>query len=81
MFAIGPLQGGGVENAARGLLAHLSLMFIPAGVGVVQRLDLLAEHGVAIAGVLAISVVITLLVTVGTFLGISRAMTRGRQAS
>jgi putative effector of murein hydrolase LrgA (UPF0299 family) len=81
LFAIGPLQGGGVENAARGLLAHLSLMFIPAGVGVVQRLDLLAEHGVAIAGVLAISVVITLLVTVGTFLGISRAMTRGRQAS
>ena len=81
LFAIGPLQGGGVENAARGVLAHLSLMFIPAGVGVVQRLDLLAEHGVAIAGVLAISVVITLLVTVGTFLGISRAMTRGRQAS
>lgn len=81
LFAIGPLQGGGVENAARGLLAHLSLMFIPAGVGVVQRLDLLAEHGVAIAGVLAISVVITLLVTVGTFLVISRAMTRGRQAS
>ncbi len=81
LFAIGPLQGGRVENAAKGLLAHLSLMFIPAGVGVVQRLDLLAEHGVAIAGALAISVVITLLVTVGTFLVVSRVMTRGRQAS
>ncbi|UGV25164.1 CidA/LrgA family protein [Rhodopseudomonas boonkerdii] len=81
LFANGPLQGGGVENAARGLLAHLSLMFIPAGVGVVQRLDLLAEHGTAIAGVLAISVVITLLVTVGTFLLINRLMTRGGQAS
>lgn len=56
-------------------------MFIPAGVGVVQRLDLLAEHGVAIAGVLAISVVITLLVTVGTFLVITRVMARSRQAS
>src|SRR6478609_3990877 len=64
LFAVGPLQSGGVEGAAKGLLAHLSLMFIPAGVGVVQRLDLLAEHGAAIAGVLAISVVITLLVTV-----------------
>jgi len=78
LFSVGPLQGGGVETTAHGLLAHLSLMFIPAGVGVVQRLDLLAEHGTAIAGVLAISVVITLMVTVGTFLVISHLMTRGR---
>jgi holin-like protein len=76
LFAAGPLKSGGVETAAKGLLAHLSLMFIPAGVGVVQRLDLLAEHGLAIAGVLAISVVITLLITVGTFLVVSRVMTR-----
>ena len=34
LFARGPLQGGGVETAAKGLLAHLSLMFVPAGVGV-----------------------------------------------
>jgi putative effector of murein hydrolase LrgA (UPF0299 family) len=81
LFAQGPLQGGGVENVAKGLLAHLSLMFIPAGVGVVQKLDLLAEHGTAIVGVLAISVVITLLVTVATFLVISRMMTRSRSAS
>lgn len=81
IFAQGPLQGGGVENAAKGLLAHLSLMFIPAGVGVVQKLDLLAEHGTAIAIVLAISVVVTLLVTVGTFLVVNRLMARGRNAS
>jgi holin-like protein len=80
LFARGPLQGGGVETASKGLLAHLSLLFVPAGVGVVQKLDLLAQHGVAIAGVLAISVVITLLVTVGTFLVINRLMTRGRNA-
>lgn len=80
LFVIGPLRAGGVENAAKGLLAHLSLMFIPAGVGVVQRLDLLAEHGVAIAGVLAISVVITLLMTVATFLIISRLMARDSTA-
>ena len=78
LLSRGPLQGGGVEGAAKGLLAHLSLMFIPAGVGVVQRLDLLAEHGTAIAAVLAISVVITLLITVGTFLVISKLMTGGR---
>jgi len=52
-----------VESASRGLLAHLSLLFIPAGVGVVQKLDLLAEHGIALCSFLRLRV-ITLLVTV-----------------
>lgn len=79
-LARGPLQQDGVENASRGLLAHLSLLFVPAGVGVVQKLDLVAEHGFAVAVVLAISVVVTLLVTVATFLVASRLMSRGRSA-
>ena len=79
-LARGPLRQDGVENASRGLLAHLSLLFVPAGVGVVQKLDLVAEHGVAVAAVLAISVVVTLLVTVATFLVASRLMSRGRSA-
>ena len=78
VLARGPLQGDGVEGASRVLLANLSLMFVPAGVGVVQKLDLVAEHGVAIAAVLAISVVLTLLVTVATFLLASRLLARGR---
>jgi putative effector of murein hydrolase LrgA (UPF0299 family) len=80
VLARGPLQQDRVENASRGLLAHLSLMFVPAGVGVVQKLDLVAEHGIAIAVVLAISVVVTLLATVATFLVVSRLMARGRSA-
>jgi putative effector of murein hydrolase LrgA (UPF0299 family) len=80
LFAMGPLQGGGVEGASKGLLAHLSLLFVPAGVGIVQKLDLLAQHGIAIAAVLAISVVITLVVTVATFLVISKLMSRRRTA-
>jgi len=79
-LARGPLQQDGVENASRGLLAHLSLLFVPAGVGVVQKLDLVAEHGIAVAVVLAISVVVTLLVTVATFLAASRLVSRGRSA-
>ena len=79
-LARGPLQQDGVENASRGLLAHLSLLFVPAGVGVVQKLDLIAAHGIAVAAVLAISVVVTLLVTVATFLVASRLMPRGRSA-
>ena len=80
-LARGPLHQDGVENASRGLLAHLSLLFVPAGVGVVQKLDLVAEHGIAVAVVLAISVVVTLLVTVATFLVASRLVSRGRSAS
>jgi putative effector of murein hydrolase LrgA (UPF0299 family) len=77
VLARGPLRGDGVENASRGLLANLSLLFVPAGVGVVQKLDLVAEYGVAFLGVLAISVMLTLLVTVATFLLASRLMARG----
>ncbi|HSZ97808.1 MAG TPA: CidA/LrgA family protein [Bradyrhizobium sp.] len=80
MLARGPLLGGeadGVESTSRGLLTNLSLLFVPAGVGVVQKLDLIVNHGIAFLGVLAISVLITLLVTVGTFIVASRLMTRG----
>jgi len=77
LLATGPLSGGGVENASRVLLANLSLLFVPAGVGVVQKLDLLAEHGVAIIVVLAVSVVVTLLATVATFVLASWLKTRG----
>ena len=80
ILARGPLQADGVEKASRGLLANLSLLFVPAGVGVVQKLDLIAEHGFAVAAVLAISVVVTLLATVATFLVASRLMSRGRSA-
>jgi holin-like protein len=80
IFARGPLQGGGVESASRALLANLSLLFVPAGVGVVQKLDLIAAHGIAVAAVLVISVVLTLLVTVATFLAASRLMARGGSA-
>lgn len=80
-LARGPLRDNAVEGTAKGMLAHLSLLFVPAGVGVVQNLDLLAQRGVAIALVLAASVVVTLLVTAGTFLVINRLMTRRRQTS
>ena len=73
-LARGPLRNDGVETASKGLLAHLSLLFVPAGVGVVQKLDLLASHGVAIILVLALSVVVTLLVTVLVFRLVSRLL-------
>lgn len=74
LLARGPLRDDGVETAGKGLLAHLSLLFVPAGVGVVQKLDLFASHGIAIILVLALSVVVTLLATVLTFRLVSRLL-------
>jgi putative effector of murein hydrolase LrgA (UPF0299 family) len=75
ILAHGPLRDGGVENVSKGMLAHLSLLFVPAGVGVVQKLGLLAEHGIAIVLILALSVIVTLLATVLTFRLVSRLLT------
>ncbi len=80
-LARGPLRDNAVEGTAKSMLAHLSLLFVPAGVGVVQQLDLLATRGLAIFVILAASVLVTLLVTVGTFLITSRLMRGGRGAS
>ncbi|PDT75190.1 CidA/LrgA family protein [Bradyrhizobium sp. C9] len=75
-LARGPLGNDGVESTSRGMLANLSLLFIPAGVGVVQKLDLLAEHGIAILVILAVSVIVTLLATVATFVAASSMFAR-----
>ena len=64
--------GKTLDSTGKGLLAHLSLLFIPAGVGVVQRLDVLAEHGPGLAVALVISTFVTLIVTVVTFVVASR---------
>ena len=63
-----------VGRAATGLLGALSLLFVPAGVGVVQYVGLLREDGVALAASLAVSTIATLLATVGVFLLVKRRL-------
>jgi holin-like protein len=52
-----------VEAVAAVLLQHLSLLFVPVGVGVILHLPLLAQHGLAIALVLLLSTLCGLAVT------------------
>jgi holin-like protein len=47
-------------------------LFVPAGVGVVQYMGLLREHGLALAAALVVSTVATLIATVGVFLLVKR---------
>ena len=69
-----PLVDGSLEATGKGLLAHLSLLFVPAGAGIVGRLDTLAAHGLAIAVVVAISTVLTLGATALTFVAVARRL-------
>ena len=66
------LAASDLGHAARGLLGALPLLFVPAGVGVVQYLGLLRDHGLALAAALVASTVATLIATVGVFLLVKR---------
>jgi putative effector of murein hydrolase LrgA (UPF0299 family) len=57
-----------------GLLKHLSLLFVPAGVGVVQHLDRLGSDGLQLVAVVVLATVITLAVTALVFEGLARLL-------
>lgn len=52
-----------VEQASSALLAHLSLLFVPAGVGMMAHFDRIADEWLPIALALLLSTVITMIAT------------------
>jgi holin-like protein len=58
-----PLVHDSVQVVAEFLLQHLSLLFVPVGVGVMTHLDVLGQYGVRIAIVIVLSTWISLAVT------------------
>lgn len=52
-----------LRDTANGLLAHLSLLFVPAGVGVMVYLDRIGREWLAIFAALIVSTVLTIAVT------------------
>lgn len=67
----GTVVYGAVAPVADGLLRNLALLFVPAGVGVIQRLDVFAAHGLAIGVALVGSTALTLVVTVLVFVALA----------
>ena len=63
-------------KVSNGLIATLGILFVPAGVGVIQEAGLLGKYGVALAAALLVSTVLTLVVTVWVFVGVSRLTER-----
>jgi len=64
------VRGGvpeGLSTVAGGLLNHLSLLFVPAGVGAVAHVGLLAQDWLPLTVALVVSVVATIAVTALVF--------------
>ena len=73
MLARAPLAKE-IDETANTLLKHLSLLFVPAGVGVVQNLAVLGHEGVRLILVVVLATVITLAVTALSFEYLARLM-------
>lgn len=52
-----------MEATANALLQHLSILFVPAGVGIIAAFGMLREHWLGILLSLVISTILTLVVT------------------
>ncbi|UCH72805.1 MAG: CidA/LrgA family protein [Rhodospirillales bacterium] len=67
-----PETPGALAETAQGLLNHLSLLFVPAGVGVMLYLPLVAEEWLAISVSLVASTVITIVLTAALMAWLAR---------
>ncbi|MBB4388564.1 holin-like protein [Rhizobium leguminosarum] len=54
-------------DTSKAILANLGILFVPAGVGIVKHIDILVAHGLALLALIVVSTVITLAVTVWSF--------------
>lgn len=67
-----PLVREKVGTVADFLLAHLSLLFIPVGVGVMTHLGLISQYGLRIGAVIVLSTWVGLVVTAGVLKALMR---------
>jgi putative effector of murein hydrolase LrgA (UPF0299 family) len=74
----GDLENSGLGRVAPAVLGSLGLLFVPAGVGIVQHLPLLVDRGPALFAVLVCSTVVTLVATVIAYVGADRLVRRRR---
>lgn len=61
-----------LDDVSGAILRNLSLLFVPAAVGIIQYGDVLARFGLAVILAVVISTILTLLVTVGVFLAFAK---------
>lgn len=64
----------GLRGVSRGLLTNLSVLFVPAGTGILVHLRRVGEQWPILAGTLFVSTALTITVTALVFLGMRRLM-------
>lgn len=69
---IRPALADRLRPVTQGLLAHLSLFFVPAGVGVVAHMDLIRQHGLGLAIAIAGSTVLAIAAGALVFVAVAR---------
>lgn len=67
-----PALADRLRQVTQGLLAHLSLFFVPAGVGVVAHLDLIRANGLGLALAIAGSTVLAISAGALAFVAVAR---------
>ncbi|NEX22809.1 CidA/LrgA family protein [Thiorhodococcus mannitoliphagus] len=69
----------GLDRVVDGLLANLSLLFVPAGVGVMLHIAMLREEWIAVTAAIVLSTILTIVVTGLVMAGLIRWVERRRQ--
>ncbi len=75
-----PAKDAGVVKVAEGLLRHLQLLFVPAGVGVVQYLSVIGASAAPLVVGLVVSWFAALATTAGVALLLLRVVRRRKAA-
>jgi len=68
-----------LDSASSALLSHLSLLFVPAGVGLITHLDRIAQEWLPIAITLLLSTLITMSASAAIMLAVMRLQPKGGQ--
>lgn len=73
-----PALADAIRPVTQGLLAHLSLFFVPAGVGIVAHWDLLRDQGLGLAAALMGSTLLAIAAGAWAFTAVAR-LTRSEE--
>lgn len=67
--------------SARTLIAHLSLLFVPAGVGIMKYLQLMEAVGLKVLVALVFSTILGMAATTGTYLWLLKKTPNGKETA
>lgn len=66
-----------LDATATALLSHLSLLFVPAGVGIIVHFDRIIEEWIPLTAALVVSTVVTMMATAAIMRGSTRLSSSG----